>query len=52
MKTYPKVGDVNNSNNCLISLFSSSDTNEESNLVILSAIDNLSKERLVKLFKT
>ena len=42
-QTYPKVGDVNNSNNCLISLFSSSDKNDESNLVIMSAIDNLIK---------
>ena len=42
-QTYPKVGDVNNSNNCLISLFSSSDKNDGSNLVIMSAIDNLIK---------
>ena len=42
-KTYPKLGHVNNTNNCIISLFASSDTNESSNLVIMSAIDNLIK---------
>ena len=42
-QSYPKVGEVNTTNNCLISLFSSSDVNEDSNLVIMSAIDNLVK---------
>mgnify|MGYP001473678225 CR=1 FL=1 len=41
--TYPKLGNVNNTNNCAISLFASSDRNESSNLVIMSAIDNLIK---------
>lgn len=40
---YPKLGQVNNTNNCLISLFSSSESNVQSNLVIISAIDNLVK---------
>ena len=42
-QTYPKVGEVNETNNCVISLFPSSGINEESNLVIMSAIDNLVK---------
>lgn len=42
-QTYPKVGQVNNTNNCIISLFASSDTNQTSNLVIMCAIDNLIK---------
>tara|TARA_B100000035_G_scaffold311324_1_gene320688 strand:- start:357 stop:1379 length:1023 start_codon:yes stop_codon:yes gene_type:complete len=42
-KSYPKLGQVNNTNDCVISLFSSSDCNEDSNLVILSALDNLIK---------
>ena len=42
-QTYPKLGDVNTTNDCLISLFSSSDRNDDSNLVIMSAIDNLMK---------
>ena len=42
-KSYPKLGQVNYTNDCVISLFSSSDTNEASNLVILSALDNLIK---------
>ncbi len=42
-QTYPKLGEVNTTNDCLISLFSSSDKNEDSNLVIISAIDNLMK---------
>ena len=40
---YSKIGQVNYTNDCVISLFSSSDTNEASNLVILSALDNLIK---------
>ena len=42
-QTYPKVGQVNHTNNCMISLFSSSDKNDSSNLIIMSAIDNLVK---------
>ena len=42
-QTYPKLGEVNTTNNCLISLFSSSDRNDDFNLVIMSAIDNLMK---------
>ena len=42
-QTYPKLGEVNTTNDCLISLFSSSDRNDDSNLVIMSAIDNLMK---------
>jgi N-acetyl-gamma-glutamyl-phosphate reductase len=40
---YPKLGQVNHTNNCLISLFASSENNASSNLVIMSAIDNLVK---------
>lgn len=40
---YPKVSDVNNTNKCQISLFSSSQDNSDSNLVIMSCIDNLVK---------
>jgi N-acetyl-gamma-glutamyl-phosphate reductase len=40
---YPKLGQVNHTNNCLISLFTSSENNASSNLVIMSAIDNLVK---------
>ena len=42
-ESFPKVGEVNFTNNCNISLFPSSDHNENSNLVIISAIDNLVK---------
>ena len=42
-ETFPKLGDVNFTNNCIISLFPSSDKNQDSNLVIISAIDNLVK---------
>lgn len=42
-QNYPKLGKVNYSNNCLISLFESSADNVSSNLVIISAIDNLVK---------
>ena len=42
-QTYPKLGEVNSTNDCLISLFSSSDRNDDCNLVIMSAIDNLMK---------
>lgn len=41
--TFPKLGDVNFTNNCIISLFPSSDHNEDSNLVVITAIDNLVK---------
>tara|TARA_Y100000389_G_scaffold203150_1_gene250647 strand:+ start:3423 stop:4439 length:1017 start_codon:yes stop_codon:yes gene_type:complete len=40
---YPKLGEVNYTNKCVISLFASSDKNEDSNLVIMSALDNLIK---------
>ena len=42
-QTYPKLSQVDKTNNCIISLFESSDKNETSNLVIMSAIDNLIK---------
>ena len=42
-QTYPKLSQVDKTNNCIISLFESSDKNEASNLVIMSAIDNLIK---------
>ena len=42
-QTYPKLSQVNKTNNCIISLFESSDKNETSNLVIMCAIDNLIK---------
>jgi N-acetyl-gamma-glutamyl-phosphate reductase len=42
-QTYPKLSQVDKTNNCIISLFESSDENETSNLVIMSAIDNLIK---------
>ena len=42
-ESFPKVGEVNYTNNCIISLFPSSDHNEDSNLVIISALDNLVK---------
>ena len=42
-QTYPNLGEVNTTNNCIISLFSSSDRNDDFNLVIMSAIDNLIK---------
>tara|TARA_Y100000768_G_scaffold388652_1_gene385875 strand:+ start:74 stop:1090 length:1017 start_codon:yes stop_codon:yes gene_type:complete len=42
-ESFPKIGEVNFTNNCIISLFPSSDHNEDSNLVIISAIDNLVK---------
>ena len=42
-QTYPKLSQVDKTNNCIISLFKSSDKNETSNLVIMSAIDNLIK---------
>jgi N-acetyl-gamma-glutamyl-phosphate reductase len=42
-QTYPKLSQVEKTNNCIISLFESSDKNETSNLVIMSAIDNLIK---------
>ena len=42
-ETYPKVEQVKSTNNCIISLFASSDSNEDSNLVIMSTIDNLVK---------
>ena len=41
--TFPKLGDVNFTNNCNISLFPSSDHNEDYNLVVITAIDNLVK---------
>ena len=40
---FPKVGEVNFTNNCSISLFPSSDNNEDYNLVVISSIDNLVK---------
>ena len=40
---YPRAKSVNNTNKCQISLFSSSQKNEESNLVIMACIDNLVK---------
>ena len=42
-QTYPKLSQVDKTNNCIISLFESSDKNETTNLVIMSAIDNLMK---------
>ena len=42
-ESFPKVGEVNFTNNCVISLFSSSDYNVNSNLVIMCTIDNLVK---------
>ena len=42
-QTYPKLSQVDKTNNCVISLFESSDQNKTSNLVIMSAIDNLMK---------
>ena len=42
-QAYPKLSEVNATNDCLISLFSSSERNDDSNLVIMSAIDNLMK---------
>ena len=42
-QAYPKLSQVEKTNNCIISLFESSDKNEASNLVIMSAIDNLIK---------
>lgn len=42
-ESFPKVGEVNFTNNCVISLFPSSDYNVNSNLVIMCAIDNLVK---------
>ena len=37
------MSQVDKTNNCVISLFESSDQNKTSNLVIMSAIDNLMK---------
>ena len=42
-QTYPKLSQVDKTNNCIISLFESSNKNETCNLVIMSAIDNLMK---------
>jgi len=42
-QTYPKISQVKQTNNCLISIFSSSDHDDDSNLVVMSAIDNLVK---------
>ena len=42
-QTYPKIGQVNHTNDCTVSLFASSDSNDDFNLVVISALDNLVK---------
>ena len=42
-KTFPKVAQVNHTNSCILSLFASSESDDDFNLVIISAIDNLIK---------
>ena len=42
-QTYPKLSQVTQTNDCLISIFLSSDHDENSNLVVMSALDNLVK---------
>ena len=42
-QAYPKLSQVKQTNDCLISIFLSSDQDEDSNLVVMSALDNLVK---------